>query len=184
MGRGRAPCCEKVGLKKGSWTPVEDMKLMAYIQKHGHGNWRALPKQAGPVGTTPQLGAQPENVDTSPRLQAADIPIEPDLWYFFEDDSTLIDDIAAGPERGPGRDVEGNRWIAYLEKELELPGMPCGPRSQEITPLAESPVQPPNTEEDKGGVPDEEVDPIASYFQRQHSCPSPFSLSFTDISMT
>lgn len=47
MGRGRAPCCEKVGLKKGPWTPAEDMRLMAYIHKHGHGNWRALPKQAG-----------------------------------------------------------------------------------------------------------------------------------------
>ncbi|KAH7687289.1 myb proto-oncogene protein plant protein [Dioscorea alata] len=47
MGRGRAPCCEKVGLNKGSWTPAEDMRLMAYIQKYGHGNWRALPKQAG-----------------------------------------------------------------------------------------------------------------------------------------
>lgn len=47
MGRGRAPCCEKVGLKKGPWTPAEDMRLMAYIHKYGHGNWRALPKQAG-----------------------------------------------------------------------------------------------------------------------------------------
>ncbi|EHA8590580.1 myb-related protein Zm1 [Cocos nucifera] len=47
MGRGRAPCCEKVGLNKGSWTPEEDMRLMAYIQKYGHGNWRALPKRAG-----------------------------------------------------------------------------------------------------------------------------------------
>ncbi|XP_008776690.1 myb-related protein Zm1-like [Phoenix dactylifera] len=47
MGRGRAPCCEKVGLNKGSWTPEEDMRLMAYIQKYGHGNWRALPKKAG-----------------------------------------------------------------------------------------------------------------------------------------
>ncbi|KAJ0989928.1 hypothetical protein J5N97_008284 [Dioscorea zingiberensis] len=47
MGRGRAPCCEKVGLNKGSWTPAEDMRLVAYIQKFGHGNWRALPKHAG-----------------------------------------------------------------------------------------------------------------------------------------
>ncbi|KAJ0970849.1 hypothetical protein J5N97_018808 [Dioscorea zingiberensis] len=47
MGRGRAPCCEKIGLNKGSWTPAEDMRLVAYIQKFGHGNWRALPKQAG-----------------------------------------------------------------------------------------------------------------------------------------
>lgn len=47
MGRGRAPCCAKVGLNRGSWTPQEDMRLIAYIQKHGHTNWRALPKQAG-----------------------------------------------------------------------------------------------------------------------------------------
>lgn len=44
---GRAPCCEKVGLKKGPWTPEEDQKLLAYIQEHGHGSWRALPQKAG-----------------------------------------------------------------------------------------------------------------------------------------
>lgn len=43
----RAPCCEKMGLKKGPWTPQEDQILISYIQKYGHGNWRALPKQAG-----------------------------------------------------------------------------------------------------------------------------------------
>ena len=43
----RAPCCEKMGLKKGPWTPEEDKVLVAYIQRYGHGNWRALPKQAG-----------------------------------------------------------------------------------------------------------------------------------------
>jgi hypothetical protein len=51
MGKGRAPCCAKVGLNKGSWTPEEDMRLIAYIQKYGHANWRALPKQAGTYGT-------------------------------------------------------------------------------------------------------------------------------------
>ncbi|KAK6159913.1 hypothetical protein DH2020_003294 [Rehmannia glutinosa] len=44
---GRSPCCEKVGLKKGPWTPEEDQKLLAYIQQHGHGSWRALPPKAG-----------------------------------------------------------------------------------------------------------------------------------------
>ncbi|KAK4340646.1 hypothetical protein RND71_039147 [Anisodus tanguticus] len=43
----RAPCCEKMGLKKGPWAPEEDQILISYIQKNGHGNWRALPKQAG-----------------------------------------------------------------------------------------------------------------------------------------
>ncbi|KAJ4975623.1 hypothetical protein NE237_000729 [Protea cynaroides] len=47
MARGRAPCCDKAGLKKGPWTPEEDLRLIAFIQKHGHGNWRALPKIAG-----------------------------------------------------------------------------------------------------------------------------------------
>ena len=44
---GRAPCCEKMGLKRGPWTPEEDKILVAHINSHGHGNWRALPKQAG-----------------------------------------------------------------------------------------------------------------------------------------
>ncbi|KAG6475950.1 hypothetical protein ZIOFF_065182 [Zingiber officinale] len=42
----RAPCCEKMGLKKGPWTLEEDRLLVSYIEKHGHDNWRALPKQA------------------------------------------------------------------------------------------------------------------------------------------
>ncbi|PIN13285.1 hypothetical protein CDL12_14091 [Handroanthus impetiginosus] len=44
---GRSPCCDKVGLKKGPWTPEEDQKLLTYIQEHGHGSWRALPPKAG-----------------------------------------------------------------------------------------------------------------------------------------
>lgn len=43
----RAPCCEKMGLKKGPWTPEEDQILISFIQRYGHGNWRALPKEAG-----------------------------------------------------------------------------------------------------------------------------------------
>jgi myb proto-oncogene protein len=44
---GRSPCCDESGLKKGPWTPEEDQKLVKYIQKHGHGSWRALPKLSG-----------------------------------------------------------------------------------------------------------------------------------------
>ncbi|KAF8411247.1 hypothetical protein HHK36_003794 [Tetracentron sinense] len=43
---GRTPCCDRNGLKKGPWTQEEDQKLMDYIQKHGHGSWRTLPKNA------------------------------------------------------------------------------------------------------------------------------------------
>nr|XP_029117651.1 transcription factor MYB53-like [Elaeis guineensis] len=44
---GRSPCCDEIGLKKGPWTPDEDKKLTEFIQKHGHGSWRLLPKFAG-----------------------------------------------------------------------------------------------------------------------------------------
>uniref|UniRef100_A0ACD6AP71 Uncharacterized protein n=1 Tax=Avena sativa TaxID=4498 RepID=A0ACD6AP71_AVESA len=44
---GRPPSGDESGLKKGPWTTEEDEKLMSYIQKHGHGSWRALPQLAG-----------------------------------------------------------------------------------------------------------------------------------------
>ncbi|CAA2959938.1 transcription factor MYB12-like [Olea europaea var. sylvestris] len=44
---GRAPCCEKVGLKRGRWTAEEDQILTNYIQANGEGSWRSLPKNAG-----------------------------------------------------------------------------------------------------------------------------------------
>ncbi|XVF80031.1 hypothetical protein PTKIN_Ptkin15bG0037800 [Pterospermum kingtungense] len=44
---GRAPCCDRKGLKKGPWAPEEDEILVNYIKKHGHGSWRSLPKLAG-----------------------------------------------------------------------------------------------------------------------------------------
>jgi len=43
----KTPCCERMGLKKGPWTVEEDQILVSHIQRYGHGNWRALPKQAG-----------------------------------------------------------------------------------------------------------------------------------------
>lgn len=44
---GRAPCCEKVGLKKGRWTAEEDEILTQYVKANGEGSWRSLPKNAG-----------------------------------------------------------------------------------------------------------------------------------------
>ncbi|CAL0321746.1 unnamed protein product [Lupinus luteus] len=43
---GRPPCCDK-GVKKGPWTPEEDIILVSYIQEHGPGNWRAVPTNTG-----------------------------------------------------------------------------------------------------------------------------------------
>ncbi|GLT36075.1 hypothetical protein SLA2020_104800 [Shorea laevis] len=45
---GRAPCCDKASVKKGPWSPEEDAKLKAYIEKYGTGgNWIALPQKIG-----------------------------------------------------------------------------------------------------------------------------------------
>ena len=57
---GRAPCCEKMGLKKGPWTPEEDQILVNYIHLYGHGNWRALPKQAGKYSIQSKLSRKKE----------------------------------------------------------------------------------------------------------------------------
>ncbi|KAL4279241.1 hypothetical protein GQ457_03G006030 [Hibiscus cannabinus] len=43
----RTPCCDKTGLRKGTWTPEEDRKLTAYVTRYGCWNWRQLPKYAG-----------------------------------------------------------------------------------------------------------------------------------------
>lgn len=41
------PCCSKVGIKRGPWTPEEDEILAKYIKREGEGRWRTLPKRAG-----------------------------------------------------------------------------------------------------------------------------------------
>ncbi|KAL9325156.1 hypothetical protein ACSQ67_005801 [Phaseolus vulgaris] len=44
---GRKACCENLELKRGRWTPEEDKKLLDYVGKHGHRNWRLVPAKAG-----------------------------------------------------------------------------------------------------------------------------------------
>ncbi|CAK9158668.1 unnamed protein product [Ilex paraguariensis] len=44
---GRPPCCDKIGVKKGPWTPEEDITLVSHIQEYGPGNWRSVPTNTG-----------------------------------------------------------------------------------------------------------------------------------------
>ena len=48
---GRPPCCDKIGVKKGPWTPEEDIMLVTYIQENGPGNWRSVPTNTGYYST-------------------------------------------------------------------------------------------------------------------------------------
>ena len=38
---------QNLPLKRGAWSPEEDQKLIAYINRHGIRNWIEMPKAAG-----------------------------------------------------------------------------------------------------------------------------------------
>ncbi|KAK3125359.1 hypothetical protein QOZ80_7BG0603830 [Eleusine coracana subsp. coracana] len=115
---GRAPCCDKAGLKKGPWTPEEDEKLVAYIKKHGQGNWRTLPKNAGLA-----------RCGKSCRLRWTNY-LRPDIKrgrFSFEEEETIIqlhsilgNKWSAIAARLPGRtDNEiKNYWNTHIRKRL------------------------------------------------------------------
>ncbi|KAK9714774.1 hypothetical protein RND81_06G118900 [Saponaria officinalis] len=97
---GRAPCCDRDGLKKGPWLPEEDQKLVDYIQEHGSGNWRTLPKKAGL-----------QRCGKSCRLRWANY-LRPDIKrgrFTFEEEEAIIQ----------LHSVLGNKWSAIAAK---LPG--------------------------------------------------------------
>ncbi|KAL6557201.1 hypothetical protein OROMI_017551 [Orobanche minor] len=97
---GRAPCCEKKGLKKGPWTPEEDEKLVEYINKNGHGSWRSLPKLAGLL-----------RCGKSCRLRWTNY-LRPDIKRgpFSPEEEKLVIQLHA---------ILGNRWAAIAS---QLPG--------------------------------------------------------------
>ncbi|KAF7805868.1 transcription factor MYB102-like [Senna tora] len=115
---GRAPCCDKNGLKKGPWTPEEDTKLIQYIQAHGAANWRTLPKNAGL-----------ERCGKSCRLRWTNY-LRPDIKrgrFSFEEEEIIIqlhsmlgNKWSAIASRLPGRtDNEiKNYWNTHIRKRL------------------------------------------------------------------
>ncbi|KAG6385138.1 hypothetical protein SASPL_153966 [Salvia splendens] len=115
---GRSPCCDKEGLKKGPWTSEEDTKLVRYIQIHGPGNWRILPKHAGL-----------ERCGKSCRLRWTNY-LRPDIKrgrFSFEEEESIIqlhsllgNKWSAIAARLPGRtDNEiKNYWNTHIRKRL------------------------------------------------------------------
>ncbi|KAL9250820.1 Transcription repressor MYB5-like protein [Drosera capensis] len=119
---GRAPCCSKVGLHRGPWTPREDDLLLNYIQAHGEGQWRSLPKNAGLLRCGKSCRLRWMNY-LRPDIKRGDItPDEDDLIIRLH---ALLGNrwsLIAG--RLPGRtDNEiKNYWNAHLSKKLKSQG--------------------------------------------------------------
>ncbi|RDX76868.1 Transcription factor MYB106, partial [Mucuna pruriens] len=138
---GRVPCCQKVGLKKGPWTSEEDKKLVAYVEKHGHGNWRSVPAKAGL-----------ERCGKSCRLRWINY-LKPDIKrgnFSSEEDHTIIQlhallgnkwsIIAAHLHKRTDNEIK-NYWNTNLKKRLIRMG---------LDPVTHKPIKP-NTFQAYGG---------------------------------
>lgn len=135
----RAPCCEKMGLKRGPWTQQEDAILVSYIQRHGHGNWRALPKLAGLL-----------RCGKSCRLRWTNY-LRPDIkrGNFSNDEEEMIISLheilgnrwSAIASRLPGRtDNEiKNVWHTHLKKRLTTTQEPKKPKTKPKTEVGSEP---------------------------------------------
>ncbi|KAF7813280.1 transcription factor MYB41-like [Senna tora] len=131
---GRAPCCDKDGVRKGAWTPEEDQVLAEYIKKHGHGSWRTLPKQAGLL-----------RCGKSCRLRWINY-LRPDIKrgpFTAEEEGTIIqlhgmlgNRWAAIASQLPGRtDNEiKNFWNTHLKKRLLRSGNSLGAQELSFSP--------------------------------------------------
>ncbi|KAG6784885.1 hypothetical protein POTOM_010596 [Populus tomentosa] len=119
---GRAPCCSKVGLRRGPWTPREDALLTEYIQAHGEGHWRSLPKKSGLLRCGKSCRLRWMNY-LRPDIKRGNItPDEDDLIIRMH--SLLGNRWSLIAGRLPGRtDNEiKNHWNTHLSKRLRSQG--------------------------------------------------------------
>ncbi|KAI5073517.1 hypothetical protein GOP47_0011530 [Adiantum capillus-veneris] len=120
---GRAPCCEKVGLNRGPWTREEDVRLIEYIQNHGGGCWRTLPKAAGLLRCGKSCRLRWINY-LRPDLKRGNISEEEDK-LIIKLHSMLGNRWSLIAGRLPGRtDNEiKNYWNTHLKKKLRNMGI-------------------------------------------------------------
>lgn len=134
----RAPCCDKIGVKKGPWSPEEDQILISYIQRNGHANWRALPKQAGLLRCGKSCRLRWINY-LSPEIKRGNFTKEEEdaIIHLHE---TLGNRWSAIAARLPGRtDNEiKNVWHTHLKKRLSNYEPPMKPIKHPKTTTATS----------------------------------------------
>ncbi|XP_062025622.1 transcription factor MYB106-like [Rosa rugosa] len=109
-------------IKRGPWTPQEDKKLFAFIQQHGHGSWRSLPKKAGLQRCGKSCRLRWRNY-LNPAIKRGN--------FSFQDDQTIIQlhallgnrwsAIAANLPRRTDNEIK-NYWNTHLKKRLAKTG--------------------------------------------------------------
>uniref|UniRef100_A0A0D3CAS5 Myb-like domain-containing protein n=1 Tax=Brassica oleracea var. oleracea TaxID=109376 RepID=A0A0D3CAS5_BRAOL len=145
MGKGRAPCCDKTKVKRGQWSYDEDLKLISFINKYGHENWRSLPEQAGNVSDHKALvflklfvifwwskiaSKLPGRTDKvikkcvvdKPELLEMPFDVDPDIWSFVNgSDSFQQPENSLTPRaHQDSQEDEVDKWFNHLESELGL----------------------------------------------------------------
>ncbi|KAA8542964.1 hypothetical protein F0562_024112 [Nyssa sinensis] len=134
------PCCSKVGMKRGPWTPEEDQLLASYIKREGEGRWRTLPKRAGLLRCGKSCRLRWMNY-LRPSVKRGQIaPDEEDLILRLHRLLGNRWSLIAG--RIPGRtDNEiKNYWNTHLSKKLI---------GQGIDPRTHKPLDPNTSSDDK-----------------------------------
>ncbi|GAV90713.1 Myb_DNA-binding domain-containing protein, partial [Cephalotus follicularis] len=173
----KTPCCTKVGLKRGPWTPEEDQLLSSYINKEGEGRWRTLPKRAGLLRCGKSCRLRWMNY-LRPSVKRGQIaPDEEDLILRLHRLLGNRWSLIAG--RIPGRtDNEiKNYWNTHLSKKLISQGIdprthkPLNPDHQQ------SPTPKPSSSKANHRNPKHDTNPASSGFEETTSTGSPVLVS-------
>ncbi|XP_076930923.1 myb-related protein 306-like [Bidens hawaiensis] len=115
---GRPPCCDKLGVKKGPWTPEEDIMLASYVQKHGPGNWRQVPTNTGLLRCSKSCRLRWANY-LRPGIRRGDFTVDEEKMI-IQLQSLLGNKWAAIASYLPERtdnDIK-NHWNTHLKKKL------------------------------------------------------------------
>ncbi|CAA6658765.1 unnamed protein product [Spirodela intermedia] len=104
---GRTPCCEGSGLKKGPWTPEEDILLVSYVKKQGPGNWKAVPAETGLLRCSKSCRLRWTNY-LRPGIKRGN---------FSSEEEKLIVHLQALLGNRTDNDIK-NHWNTHLKKKL------------------------------------------------------------------